>query len=261
MKKTIYLCLCFTFCLTNFLNAQIVYTQVNETLYPDDIYQFDIDNNGSIDYELNINETSTSGCYFISFKCLNNNYVGCYSAPVKSLAPYSYENNTMIDESLSWYSTDFMQTLALGNMCTGYFFGNFRGVEDEFIGLKFSNGTDTYYGWIRVDVSTNADWITIKDYAFDISGFGFMTSVSQNTSYQVLAEYQLYPNPTKGELIIESEKKINKVSIYSLTGALVKEQKVNSNKIKLELSDLDKGVYIVESLCGDETLLRRIVIE
>lgn len=261
MKKTIYLSLCFVFCLTFFSNAQVVYTQVNETLYPDDTYQFDIDNNGSADYELNIYETVTPDCYIVKFECLNNNFVGCYSAPVKSPAPFSYENNTMIDESLNWYSTGFMQTLALGNMCTSYFFGNFKGVEDEFIALKFSNGTDIYYGWIRVDVSTNADWVTIKDYAFDSSGFSLMTSVSQNLSNHVSVDYKLYPNPTKGELIIEGEKQIDKVSVYSLTGVLVKEQKTNSRTVKIGLSDIDKGVYILKSYIENEVLLKKVVIE
>ena len=47
--------------------------------------------------------------------------------------------------------------------------GAFLGVNDKFLGVKFLIGTNTHYGWARLDVSANADTIRLKDYAYNVA--------------------------------------------------------------------------------------------
>ena len=81
------------------------------------------------------------------------------SAPISASAAGSWFNNG--------YSTGYM-SLNYGSYGT---FGNFIGVTDKYIGLRFTVGTNTYYGWVRLDVNSNGSVWAVKDYAYeDVSG-------------------------------------------------------------------------------------------
>jgi len=54
--------------------------------------------------------------------------------------------------------------------------GNFPGWGDRYIGVRFSIGTDTHYGWIRVNIPSTVDSIIIKDWAYQKrAGYGIVT--------------------------------------------------------------------------------------
>jgi hypothetical protein len=52
-----------------------------------------------------------------------------------------------------------------------YIWGPWANVRDGYLGLRFLIGPNTHYGWVRMDVSVNADLLTIsatvKDWAYD----------------------------------------------------------------------------------------------
>jgi hypothetical protein len=63
-------------------------------------------------------------------------------------------------------------------------------------------------------------------------------------------EITIYPNPTYGTITIES-KNVTKemdVSVYNIQGQLILEQTLNNNKGDLNISNLDKGIYMVKVL-------------
>ena len=68
------------------------------------------------------------------------------------------------------YPSDLIQWLELSK------FGQFLGVNDKFLGVKFLIGSNTHYGWARLDVTAGADTIRLKDYAY-----------SQNADLPILA--------------------------------------------------------------------------
>lgn len=54
---------------------------------------------------------------------------------------------------------------------------------------------------------------------------------------------KLYPNPVKDVLNINSDKKLRSVEVFSLTGQLL--QKVDNNAKQINMSGLEKGVYLL----------------
>jgi pectate lyase len=58
------------------------------------------------------------------------------------------------------------------------------------------------------------------------------------------AKLTLYPNPVSIELNIDSDKPIQKVEVYNLSGALVNSQQGNSNTVNM--SSLSNGSYFVK---------------
>lgn len=55
-----------------------------------------------------------------------------------------------------------------------------------------------------------------------------------------------YPNPVKDILTLRSKEKIESISIYNLSGAVVKSQNTSSKEIKIDFSDLAPGIYVVK---------------
>lgn len=56
-----------------------------------------------------------------------------------------------------------------------------------------------------------------------------------------------YPNPVTDILNISSDKNINSVSVYSVDGKLVLTQAYQNNEIKVDLSKLKAGIYLVKA--------------
>ena len=70
------------------------------------------------------------------------------------------------------------------------------------------------------------------------------------------SKVQAYPNPVVNQLNLNSDQNIQEVKIFSTTGQLVQNQKLNGKKSSVNLSDLKPGVYVVQVVTekGVETL-------
>lgn len=102
--------------------------------------------------------------------------------------------------------------------------------------------------------------------------FAVMTNCETNESemsethsveivYQSIKEYEkrfnFYPNPIEDYLHIVTNENINKIEVYNIMGALVLEEMQISDKI--DLSQLNGGVYFVRINTDKGTIVKRIV--
>jgi hypothetical protein len=78
--------------------------------------------------------------------------------------------------------------------------------------------------------------------------FKYKTTTLQAINENKIAKtYLLYPNPTGSYFYIESKNmQINTVNIFDITGKTVKSILVNNTKTKIDVNDLDRGVYFVK---------------
>ena len=67
----------------------------------------------------------------------------------------------------------------------------------------------------------------------------------------------LYPNPTNGILNIGNEN-LTKIQIFDLTGSIIKEFNPSS---QINLSNLDKGIYLIKLISEDGILTDKILIK
>lgn len=71
----------------------------------------------------------------------------------------------------------------------------------------------------------------------------------------------LFPNPTKGMLTVElPDNSYSEINILDIAGKTVYSQKINELNTKLDLSNLEKGTYILTSK-GNSFLRKSIVLE
>lgn len=68
------------------------------------------------------------------------------------------------------------------------------------------------------------------------------------------SEVSIYPNPVFDQFFISSEKIINSISIYSITGAKILEYiKIDNNELELSLAELGTGIYLLDVQFDDYT--------
>jgi hypothetical protein len=68
-----------------------------------------------------------------------------------------------------------------------------------------------------------------------------------------------YPNPTQGILNTTNSKDIQQVTVINMLGNLVLETKQNSNNVKVDLSSLATGNYLVQVKTNDEIKTIKII--
>ena len=74
----------------------------------------------------------------------------------------------------------------------------------------------------------------------------------------------IYPNPAQTYIHIETTTAINLYTIYDISGKLVLKENVtnmNGKKVKIDLSNLNIGSYIIQIELSDSSILRRKIIK
>jgi hypothetical protein len=73
--------------------------------------------------------------------------------------------------------------------------------------------------------------------------------------------FTYYPNPVNSIITIESQlnQNIGMVTIYNISGQILKTQKLTSNKTKIDLSDLSQGFYLMKIRADKKTEVIKIV--
>lgn len=73
----------------------------------------------------------------------------------------------------------------------------------------------------------------------------------------------VFPNPTSGDFFVKTKTLLNKVNIYTQTGALVKTIEVtdNSNEVEVKISGLQSGIYFLELQNDSEKSWKKVIVE
>jgi len=170
-------------------------------------------------------------------------------------------NGTTIANSLT-YGNDFPEPfIGSGNN------SNFMGLNDRYVGCKFILGGITHYGWVRVNLDNNLNFI-VKDYAYettpdtaiDAGDIGATTSVEDVDFNQY---FKSYPNPVSSYLYLEIKKQIaiNSVKIYNTIGqSFNPNYQFLSSKFVVNLEDLNSGVYLLQVQTENNTILTKKII-
>ena len=149
-------------------------------------------------------------------------------------------------------------------------------VEPTEGGTATGGGTYTYGDEVTITVETNEDWAFLNwtengTVVSEEKTYTFIATASRdlvaNLIYTVGVGEQmgnnmtLYPNPVNDKLTIEAESALGTVEIYNLMGALVYSQKGCTNKVEINTSDLQSGIYFIRMTNDNASETRRFVKE
>jgi len=70
-----------------------------------------------------------------------------------------------------------------------------------------------------------------------------------------------FPNPATQNINVVSDKTINSISIYDISGKIVKSFNINSLSTQIDVNSLSKGNYLMEINSGSNVIKRNIVVK
>jgi hypothetical protein len=81
-----------------------------------------------------------------------------------------------------------------------------------------------------------------------------------NTS-EISRQIEMYPNPTKGNVTIKAPSMISKVEIINALGQTLLVKEVNADNTEIDMSNLAKGVYLVQMHTSGGPIIKKLVKE
>ncbi|MDA0973465.1 MAG: T9SS type A sorting domain-containing protein, partial [Bacteroidetes bacterium] len=76
----------------------------------------------------------------------------------------------------------------------------------------------------------------------------------------VEGNFRIYPNPTGGLFTVEGQENIEAVVVRNVLGATVAQLQSNfSNRVELDLTGLNNGLYFVEITVNDVVSVQRLI--
>ncbi len=264
--------------------AQIVYTDVNPDVTinsTNSYYDVDMNNNSTLDFRLlhqpisSVVNTTYMGVPItvnvngdaIAIGAGTNALIGATSTINSNTVyvPSALALNTPINASASWKTspaTYGTQTLAVKVDVTIPAFGysgtetggNWLGETDKYLGVKFTVGTNTHYGWIRLDVASDASSAVIKDFAYDATPDApILAGDMVTTSIPELGDVLFWKQNNNisinfGDIQFENAE----IQVYNTLGQIVKSQNTSEKHTNISIDDLNTGLYIVAVVIGNQ---------
>lgn len=258
MKKMLFVVALF-FAITT-LDAQIVYTNLESNPEMiDSEYELNIDGQSSAEFMIQNYSAYGEAVYFASFE--NG------AAVVSTAADYNanvdmLSENAEIGASSTFYGcqggSPYFNVLYLPGEYVVWASGTVA-----YVGLKFvrqSTGT-THYGWAKVKLGTNASYVYLYGYAYNSTPNAPIRAGQTNDSglnEVVQNSFSFYPNPAKGILNIEGQN-IRSISIYNTLGQ--EETKFSYSENQIDISNLRKGIYILNILSNEGMIREKFIKE
>jgi hypothetical protein len=69
----------------------------------------------------------------------------------------------------------------------------------------------------------------------------------------------MYPNPLKGNNLFIKTQQDSPIKIYNVLGKLILSDTVNSSKNKIDVSSLQKGIYLIKVTSGKSTTTKKLI--
>ena len=144
--------------------------------------------------------------------------------------------------------------------------GNFGSAVNAFIGVKIEVGTDTLYGWIRVDVNADGTQMTIKDYAYQsTANTGIPAGQDANGNWVSVMENKLENSLS---LLVTNESiqateysgKVVQAEIFNLEGKQLL-NKTFSGSSQFGFDGLSAGIYIIRFTADNGVLTHKFSVQ
>ncbi len=241
MKKVTFVCCLFIlFFFNSKLYAQIVYTNIPDAT-PNATYPLDLNNDAIDDFIIQYALAYKVVCYPQNNNAYSGNFAGA------AHLPWALPSATNIcDTQVTWYGSSNPGTMAWETN-TGYWVG----ATDKYLALKLIVGTNTYYGWARLNFLPGSGSFTVKDYAYNstpnacIQAGQTTLGINENTTKHI---FSIFPNPFISSTTIQTIGNLKNatLTICNSYGQTVKQVKnISGHKVSLLRDNLPSGLYFI----------------
>ncbi len=246
-------------------NAQIIYEDLNDFILttPGNFFEIDLNSDLNNDFKLTIFNSVLSGTQsygpyagipFINTvdgALVNGSNTGSFVTVSSNPAALNYSNiinaSDTFDANIDDLATHATLSYQGYGMVSNIYSGNWSDQQNKYLGLKFTDGANTHYGWLRLSVSKTADTIIVHDFAYNTTpnqsiqaGQTIINSIEEYTSN---ANIHYYDNI----LYIKRENEsIDLLEIYSIDGKLILSKEIENKSEIISIPEFSKGVYLIK---------------
>lgn len=251
---------------SSFPQADIVETATQSGVTTENYYSTD---NSELtilgNYQPNVVRVSyTNGREFMKFPLtFGGTHSGSFSGTTENLAvTSSMDADGTVDIEADGYGTLILPYTTVQNVLRVRVVTN---TDFSFMGFPSGTATDTIYLWYNAATKNHIASYTIA-YLSGIQTGTVANYIDQSdlvTGGIGLPEfdysYSFYPNPASDFITFNNANDITSVSIYSLDGKAVLNAELTGQK--LDISDLEKGMYLLQYATRAKTYTEKLIIE
>jgi hypothetical protein len=241
LKKVASLCcLLLLFVINSKLYSQIIYTDIPDAT-PSATYPLDLNNDTIIDFLIQFDLGDKVMCKPQNSNAYSGEFVGGVYFPWALSASIN-----ICDSLITWYDSSNPGTMAWGTSI-----GHWVGETNKYLALKLIVGTNTYYGWARLDVLSTSTSFTIKDYAYEstpnacIQSGQTILGINENSNKDIIS---VFPNPFISSTTIQTIGNLKNatLTIYNSFGQTLKQVKnISGQTVSLSRDNLASGLYFI----------------
>jgi hypothetical protein len=265
------------------VNAQIVYQDINPDVvvnFANPNYALDFNNDAIPDVGFGVAQISGSTSYYGFQFTFQGTYAGvsasgggvqlaqtgsATSTMSSFVAPL---NNGALVSGAAMFSSGGLLAgdLTITNTLLGQTFplplGEWLGVTDKFLGVKFTAGVNTHFGWVRLDVSAGADVITIKDYAFNATPDGPINAGQMVGLDGLSMDDKVTVRSAFDEAIVNVTPDLigSTIEMYSMTGQKVHSIAIEDVNTVIKFDGLDTGIYTVSVQSSEDAVNKKVYV-
>lgn len=245
--------------------ATVVIADLNKTLnVTNSTVQIDVTGDGAFDLTFNFFEAN--GAMSVTPRIGNGNsfYLATGAISGTNNYPVKLKNSSTFENQTRWKSSG----IFIHNSGLGY--TDFKGKGKQYIGgkMNFTGTPDTLYYWVLVELNTEGTELNIIKCGFEneaniplATGNEAKVETTSVSSLGRNFSFQVYPNPSKGEIKINGISNFTQLEIFDLKGSLMKKELINENNI-IDVSNLRNGIYFLKLVSNTEkTFTQKLIIE
>ena len=266
------------------VNGQIQYVDINPDIIVDNStpsYNLDLNSDAIDDFQFNIAPISGTGTAYYglvnfsysgmgaSLSGLNGGVNGYVNSSANTMnVAYALSYGNAINASGNFMSNGVLAAdvnVVITGVYSGsmsYQLGQFSGVNDAYVGVSFDIGGNTHYGWIRLDVASTADMITIKEYAY-VQNANNGINAGQIVGLEGIPtedKVQFYTSIDETKVNVTPDLLGSTLLVVDMAGNEVKSLTIEEIKTTLNYDNLDAGMYILSVKTDADAVSKKIYV-
>ncbi|MBM3186068.1 MAG: hypothetical protein FJZ67_07195 [Bacteroidetes bacterium] len=146
--------------------------------------------------------------------------------------------------------------------------GEFLGVSQKFLGMKFSAGASIHYGWVRLSLDTLDPAglkLTIHDYAYNGDADQPINAGDPAASIIVQAALEskvsFFVTPDVVRINVTPDLIGGELHFINIDGKATHKQFINDIGTEIKLEDFSTGIYMLEAVFNDGKLAKKVYVK
>ena len=251
-------------------NAQIVYTDPTDLTVDDDAdangfsaVPLDLNNDLTVDFIVAARDTTVTGSRYRFTVAAPYGTASAIAGETPSGYDYALAltSGDMIDNMLNWIAAT--NTMAYNVDSANPYNENWNGVTDKYLGLQFTVGGNTHYGWARLDVQAIGDVFTLKDYAYNSTADqGIEAGQTAGLLMEQMESMVHFVNQSDNtvKVVISSALTGGNISVISATGAVVSSSAVEGESFIVDMNGLSAGIYVISAEFNEGAMTKKMIV-